>query len=215
VLLAPAVYLFRRAFARHDAGPDRDRDALERDLLKKALERALPVLGICRGAQMINVVLGGDLHRELHEFYVETPQLRTVLPRKTVEIVAGSRLAKLLGPNPCAVNALHHQAVRKLGQGVTVAACERSGIVQAIEAADYPFVIGVQWHPEYLPQHPRQRRIFEALIDAARAALRPAMPPDWRARLRPSTGEIGGGTLVWWLGTERDTEPGAQPRRSR
>jgi putative glutamine amidotransferase len=168
VLLAPAVYLFRRAFAAHDSGPDQARDALERELLRGALERDMPVLGICRGAQMINVVLGGNLHRDLGEFYVETPQLRTVLPRKTVQIEKDSCLAKVLGPGACAVNALHHQAVRGLGEGLVVCAREPSGVVQAIEAPGRLFVLGVQWHPEYLPQHPRQRRIFEALVDAAR-----------------------------------------------
>jgi putative glutamine amidotransferase len=177
IVLAPAVYLFRRAFAAHDSGPDRARDALESSLLREALRRDAPVLGICRGAQMINVALGGDLHPDLAEFYVEAPQLRTVLPKKTVRIEPGSHLARAVGGTDCAVNALHHQAVRKLGDGLTVVAREANGVVQAIEHGTHTFVVGVQWHPEYLPQHPRQRRLFEALVAAARQRMADAVSP--------------------------------------
>ncbi len=167
---APAVWLLRRALARPGGGNplDAGRDALERDLLSRAIERDQPFLAICRGAQLVNVHFGGTLYAELHEFYVETPQLRTVLPRKAIEIEPHSQLAALLGTTSCRVNALHRQAIRTVGKGLEVVARESTGVVQAIEQPDHPFRIGVQWHPEYIPQHRRQRGLFEGLVAAAR-----------------------------------------------
>ncbi|MEJ7729922.1 MAG: gamma-glutamyl-gamma-aminobutyrate hydrolase family protein [Polyangiaceae bacterium] len=166
-LIAPAVFLARKLLAARTWRNDADRDALEMRLLEAALARRLPVLGICRGAQLLNVVLGGTLFQDVAEFYVESPQVRTVLARKLVRIEPASRLAGHLGVTSCTVNALHHQAVRGLGRGLTVAAREPNGIVQAIEEPSYPFCIGVQWHPEYLPQHRLQQALFAGLVAAA------------------------------------------------
>lgn len=165
LLLAPGIFLMRKVFEAHTRGPDPKRDDLERALLDGALARGIPVLGICRGAQLLNVCLGGTLHQDVSEFYVETPQLRTVLPRKLVRVADGSRLARVIGSGPCSVNALHHQAIRDLGDDVHVAAREDNGIVQAIEVRAHRFAIGVQWHPEYIPQHRRQQALFYALVD--------------------------------------------------
>jgi putative glutamine amidotransferase len=171
VLLAPIVFAARRIFeAGTTSDPDPARDTLERSLLDGALARRIPVLGICRGAQLINVALGGSLHPTLEGFYVEAPQIRTVLPKKRIFVAHGSLLASILGKREARVNALHDQAVESIGRGLVVVARERSGVVQAIEHATLPFVLGVQWHPEYLPQHRRQRAIFDRLVDAARAA---------------------------------------------
>ena len=74
------------------------------------------MLGICRGSQMINVALGGSLHTDIYEVYEQAPRMRTVLPRKTVSVVHGSRLDRILRCNPCRVNALHHQSVDRLGE---------------------------------------------------------------------------------------------------
>ncbi len=164
LLLAPGIFLMRKIFEAHTRGPDPKRDVLERKLLDGALARRIPVLGICRGAQLLNVCLGGTLHQDVSEFYVEKPQLRTVLPRKIVKITDGSCLAKVIGPGTCSVNALHHQAIRDLGDEVRVAAREDNGIVQAIEVRGHRFAIGVQWHPEYIPQHRRQQALFDALV---------------------------------------------------
>jgi putative glutamine amidotransferase len=151
-----------------DVRIDPDRDKLELKLLEWALPLGVPILGICRGSQMINIALGGTLHTDIYEVYVQAPRMRTVLPRKTVHIVDGSRLDAILRCNPCQVNALHHQSVDRLGRGLRVVAQDESGIVQATEGTGSNFLLGVQWHPELLPFRQSQQRIFAALAQAAR-----------------------------------------------
>lgn len=167
-----------------DVRIDPERDKLELQLLETALPQGLPVLGICRGSQMINIALGGSLHTDIYEVYVQAPRMRTVLPRKTVSIVDGSRLDRILRCNPCQVNALHHQSVDRLGRGLRVVAQDEAGIVQATEGTGDQFLLGVQWHPELLPFRGSQQRIFAALAQAARErADQPAAAPDEVAAL--------------------------------
>ncbi|HEX2254194.1 MAG TPA: gamma-glutamyl-gamma-aminobutyrate hydrolase family protein [Thermoanaerobaculia bacterium] len=173
-LVAGLALLLRRAAARKSrpSGGDADRDRLELGLLAEVLPAGKPVLGICRGAQLLNVHLGGTLHQDLSDFYVETPQITTLRPRKRIVVEPGSRLADVLRAESCLVNSLHRQAVDRLAPDLRVAARETTGVVQAIEHPDRPFLLGVQWHPEYLPQVRRQRRVFEALVRAARGMPR-------------------------------------------
>jgi putative glutamine amidotransferase len=154
---------------------DAARDGLEMRLIGEAVARRLPVLGVCRGAQLLNVYFGGSLHRDLAGFYREDPETRTILPHKRIVVTPGTRLARLLDHETRRVNALHRQAIDRLGRGVRVAARDRNGIVQAIEHESLPFVIGVQWHPEYLPQVPEQRQLFRELV--AQAKRPPATEP--------------------------------------
>jgi len=146
---------------------DPQRDQLELRILDWAEARNLPVLGICRGAQMINVSRGGTLHNDIHLAYAGMPRLRSVLPRKRIRIVGGSGLHRLLRLESCRVNALHGQAVDRLGAGLRIVATDRWGMVQGIEATDGRFLLGVQWHPEFLIFNPAQRRLFQALRSAA------------------------------------------------
>jgi len=146
---------------------DPARDALELAALDWADTQGRPVLGICRGAQMINIHRGGSLHTDIYKVYIEAPRLRTVLPRKIVCIDRDSGLFRILREPECRVNALHHQSVDRLGHGVQVAARDIHGIVQAVEVPDRPFLVGVQWHPEFLVTDRGQLRLFRALVDAA------------------------------------------------
>ncbi|WP_412852049.1 gamma-glutamyl-gamma-aminobutyrate hydrolase family protein [Ectothiorhodospira shaposhnikovii] len=165
----PLLWLLRRTLFTRLEGEDQGRDRLEEALIRTAREHNLPVLGICRGMQLLNVVHGGTLHQELSGFYRECPQVRSILPRKQVTLEPDCRLAQLVGPEPLAVNALHNQAVDRLGEGVVIAGREPSGVVQAIEVRDGAMAIGVQWHPEFLPHKARHQALFRGLVAAARA----------------------------------------------
>lgn len=170
ILWSVPQLVLRLLFSRKSKGGSRldpERDELEMDLCRFALDRNLPVLGICRGAQLLNVALGGTLHQDTRMFYEETPNIRTVLPRKTVLLTSGSRLRRILRADSCLVNSLHDQAVNRLGEGMAVAAREPNSVVQGIEHTERPFVIGVQWHPEFLPQVRRQQRLFRELVTVA------------------------------------------------
>lgn len=162
--IAPELY---RGELVSTARVDPDRDALERRLILEALAANKPVLGICRGAQMLNVALGGSLHQDAYGHYVDSPKVRTILPRKTLNIIKGTLLARCAGTDPMRVNALHTQSVDRLADGLRVAAVDQGDMVQAIERTSDPFAIGVQWHPEHLFYARRQRALFRALATAA------------------------------------------------
>jgi putative glutamine amidotransferase len=176
LILLPLLWLLRKGAAccTSGAGRDAERDALEMDLIDRAVQRRLPILGICRGMQLLNIYFGGSLHQSLRGLYVEDPEIRTILPRKRLVIPPEAKLARILGKTSLRVNALHNQAIDRLGRALRIAARDRNGIAQAIEHETLPLVLGVQWHPEFLPQLPRQRRIFQALINEARSRSRHA-----------------------------------------
>lgn len=151
---------------------DPERDQLETKLIQYALQQALPVLGICRGAQLMNVALGGSLHQKIGHFYTEeTGNIRSILPRKTIIVTPGSRLAEILDSHTGFVNALHRQSINQLGEDMVVSAQESNGIIQAIEKRGHRFFVGVQWHPEYMPQSRTQQALFSGLVDCARTRL--------------------------------------------
>lgn len=155
--------------------PDPERDAFEIEALQHCLWRQLPVLGICRGSQLLNVVLGGDLDPDVRARRVVNSNRSTILPTRAVRLEEGSRLSRLLLRHHCRVNAIHRQAVNVTGDGLAIVAFDADEIPQAIEHEDAGYVLGVQWHPEYLAWQPLQRRIFRGLVETARGgdALRP------------------------------------------
>lgn len=149
---------------------DAERDALECELVRAARARGMPVLGVCRGAQMINIAFGGSLHSDIREVYPRAPRRRTVLPVKNIKVARDSRLAALMDRRRMRVNALHWQSMDRLGEGIRAVAWDRAAIVQAIECTSAEgFLYGVQWHPEFLPFDRHQQGLFRALVAAARA----------------------------------------------
>lgn len=148
------------------ANYDQPRDELEKRLIRYALDHQLPMLGICRGYQLINAVLGGTLFGDIRELRSKTSNFGTILPRKTACIESESCLSELLGSPTIRINSLHHQAVDETGEGLAVAARDLDDFVQALECTTRN-IIGVQWHPEYLAYQSRQRRLFAWLIEKA------------------------------------------------
>lgn len=146
--------------------PRRDRDAFEDALLLGAIERELPFLGICRGAQVLNVSLGGTLLQHLPEaigsdrFNLGGGTFNEV----PVEVVPDTRLADLIGGG-VAAKVYHHQAIDRLADGLTVSARSDDGIIQAVELTSVPFGVAVQWHPE---ESGDDLRLFAGLTRAAR-----------------------------------------------
>ena len=155
---------------------DEERDAFELPLARLAVERDLPVLAICRGCQVLNVALGGSLWQDIPTQIPTASQHRQHAPMETlahdVWVAEGSRLATVLGTSgsrPVPVNTSHHQAVRLAGAGLHSSAYCKDGVIEAVEAPERRFVLGVQWHPEWLAEAwPEHRRLFEALVQAAR-----------------------------------------------
>jgi putative glutamine amidotransferase len=132
--------------------PDRRRDSFEAALVTAATRRDIPLLGICRGMQILNVVRGGTLHQHLpdvihHERHSPGPGL---YGDSTVTIQRGSTLARSLGRTTDVVACYHHQGIDHLGDGLVVVANADDGVVEAIEDPSLRFMIGVQWHPEVL-----------------------------------------------------------------
>jgi putative glutamine amidotransferase len=157
-----------------------ERSEFEARLIEIALERDLPILGICGGMQTINVVRGGDLYQDIA---AQRPgsrehqqQLRKDRVSHRVRIEPGSLLHRIVGGAhrrralSIGVNSTHHQAIRELGRGLVASASSADGIVEGLESADHDFVVGVQWHPELL--HRRSvfhSRLFAALVRRARS----------------------------------------------
>jgi putative glutamine amidotransferase len=147
---------------------DPERDRLEIEWIRQALDDGLPLLGICRGAQLINVVQGGTLHADIRALRKRTSNRPGLLPAKQVRLTPGSRLAEICGKPRLRVNSLHHQAIKEPGAGLEVVGRDRDRIVQAVEAARGRALIGVQWHPEYLFYLPSQFAIFHWLRNSTR-----------------------------------------------
>ncbi|HUI18472.1 MAG TPA: gamma-glutamyl-gamma-aminobutyrate hydrolase family protein [Alphaproteobacteria bacterium] len=159
------------ASTRHPTVKTKDqRTAFERLILAGALERNLPVLGICGGQQLMNVALGGTLIQHIPDEVAaalahEQPNPRTE-PGHKVRVAKGTLLHEITGSDELAVNSAHHQAAKDVGVGVVVNATAEDGVIEGIEHPGYRFCLGVQWHPEYLIS-PGDGRILAAFVAAA------------------------------------------------
>jgi putative glutamine amidotransferase len=145
--------------------PRVDRDQAELGLVETALASGRPVLGICRGLQLLNVARGGTLHQHLPDVLdsSEHAPAPAVYGHHAIKVTPGSLLAESLGRTEAEVSSYHHQAIAELGTGLTVSAVAPDGTIEAVEDRSLPFCLAVQWHPEVGDD----RSLFRALVAAA------------------------------------------------
>ncbi|HEX3948095.1 MAG TPA: gamma-glutamyl-gamma-aminobutyrate hydrolase family protein [Acidimicrobiales bacterium] len=168
----PACYGATRRPETGDA--DAERDASELALVAAALDRRTPVLGICRGAQLLNVALGGTLHQHLDDRSIDHQDRRRrheVVHEVTLD--PRSVVAGLCGSTRIEVNSVHHQGMDRLGATLSVMGRSDEGVVEVLESDRHP-LLAVQWHPECLPGLPVNRALFSWLVDRAREIGGPA-----------------------------------------
>jgi len=157
---------------------DRERDRVELALARWAMNEGKPVLGVCRGMQLINLAAGGTLFQDIaeqmpesikHDYFPFSGQhfTRDFLAHE-VSVVAGTRLAGVFGVGPLRVNSMHHQGVRDVGDGLVVSATAPDGLVEGLESSNGQYVVGVQWHPEALTDsQAAARQLFDEFVQIA------------------------------------------------
>jgi putative glutamine amidotransferase len=158
-------------------GIDRERDEFELELCRQAVVMDKPLLGICRGQQVLNVAMGGNLVEDIpsmlpsagkHQWW---PNYQRGRLSHSVKLEKDSLLADVMGGMGFDVNSLHHQSVRRLGEGLKVTATAPDGVIEALEMPGKRFIVSVQWHPEWLPDSAPMRQIFKAFVDASGQGL--------------------------------------------
>ncbi len=157
---------------------DRDRDLFDLPLIRAALDRGLPIFGICRGMQEINVALGGDMHQKLyeepglndHREDTDDPVPVQYSESHSVRLMPNTWLAELMQREEIRVNSLHGQGIKTLGKGLEAVALAEDGLIEAIHAPTLsPFLFAVQWHPEWqAAENPDSVKIFQAFGEACR-----------------------------------------------
>lgn len=169
----PAI--FGEAPDRDLGSVDPERDAFELALYAAFREAGKPVLGVCRGCQVINVAHGGRLHQHLPSVegtHQHDQRDYRGFPSHPIELVAGSRLATAYGATRATTNSYHHQSISQVGAGLTAVAKAGDGVVEAVESTDGPLVVAVQWHPEMMFRtHPEHIAPFRVLVQAAQEQL--------------------------------------------
>jgi putative glutamine amidotransferase len=154
-------------------GVDADRDETEIEIARSIARSSTPFLGICRGAQVVNIALGGTIYEHIPDQLPEALEHATPdgKPRgylaHPVRIEAGSTLEGILGASSAQVNSLHHQSIRQVASGLRLTATAPDGVIEAVELPGHPFGVAVQWHPEWLQEHAAMRALFEAFVQAA------------------------------------------------
>lgn len=152
---------------------DEDRDDLELYMVRAAIENDKPFLGICRGLQLLNIVLGGTLFTHIvaqksnslkHDYYPNYP--RNLLAHN-VQIIQESKLGIILGEKVVEVNSLHHQGIMNLSPRLNSVGFAPDGLIEAVELPGHKFGIAVQWHPEWLTEQKRMQQLFSAFVEAS------------------------------------------------
>ncbi|NLK08897.1 MAG: gamma-glutamyl-gamma-aminobutyrate hydrolase family protein [Firmicutes bacterium] len=148
-------------------------DELELYAARAALHLDLPILGICRGAQLLNVAAGGTLYQDIDSqipgpLYQHTQKAPNWYPSHSLSVEEGTLLAEIFGSGDVRVNSFHHQSIKEPARGFEATARSSDGIIEAVESRMNSFVLGVQWHPEHMVgYYPRQMKLFTSFIDAA------------------------------------------------
>ncbi|MDO6692694.1 gamma-glutamyl-gamma-aminobutyrate hydrolase family protein [Aliiglaciecola sp. 3_MG-2023] len=148
---------------------DKARDSMEQEFIDYAMEQDKPILGICRGHQLLNAELGGSMYQSTLPLLQEKMRIRSPFPRKKVIYTKDNTLINdIVGDDPIRVNAIHSQAIAQPAESLEVTAKEKAGINQVIESKNSDNVLGVQWHPEYLFYMKTHRSIFQWLVQQAK-----------------------------------------------
>ena len=151
---------------------DNGRDSTEITLMRVAVNDGKPILGICRGAQVMNVALGGTLYTHIpdqlkgaldHDY---PGDLRRVLVHP-INVDETTRSAEIFGETLLNVNSLHHQGLKDIAPSLRVAGHAPDGLVEVVEIPDHPYAVAVQWHPEWLTDQPSMQRLFKSFVDAS------------------------------------------------
>ncbi len=177
-MVHPSLYHQQPSADTHDHAYDEQRDALSISVIKAALDRNLPLFGVCRGFQEMNVAAGGTLLQTIHtveglDDHRENKELTLAeqySDAHEVILTSGGELERILGVSRIRVNSLHTQGVAQLGRHLAIEATAPDGLIEAFRVEGVRFGLGVQWHPEWqVMQNPQQRQLFEAFGDACRA----------------------------------------------
>lgn len=150
-----------------------ERDAFELGLLARFIGTGKPIFGICRGMQLFNVYLGGTLHQDIGDAGISEREHSSVVSRDyslrhKVHLTPGSRIAEIMGRTEATVNSYHHQVVNRVARGLDVTALSEDGLIEGLESATHPFLLGVQWHPEKMAgENEEEMDLFHALVRAA------------------------------------------------
>lgn len=151
---------------------DKMRDTTEITLMRVAVNDGKPLLGICRGAQVMNVALGGTLYTHIHDQlkgaldHDYPGDLRRVIVHP-VNVDESTRSAEIFGETLLNVNSLHHQGLKDIAPSLRVAGHAPDGLVEVVEIPDHPYAVAVQWHPEWLTDQPAMQRLFKSFVDAS------------------------------------------------
>lgn len=210
-------------------GPvDKERDRTELLLTRWAMQRGLPILGVCRGVQVLNVAMGGTLYQDLitqcpdmdkHDYI--PPKFERFRISHPVQVAAESRLAQSLG-HVHEINSMHHQGVKEVGAGLRVVATAPDGLPEALEAPELPFALGVQWHPEELARTDQHSAdLFYHFTLAAASDWRSQVPGDWAQRFERLISPVGAADSIdlaapWvahpgQIGTQANRQPALNP----